>query len=98
MIIKDIRSMKKLLFGVGTFTNTISLFDTQGLKFVTMNELKFVSAIFIIFSLNDSPSNYEKCFLFHLKSSFRCQGTPCFVIFPLPFHNFQIQNDKWNNL
>ena len=68
--------MKKLLFGVGTFTNTISLFDTQGLKFVTMNELKFVSAIFIIFSLNDSPSNYEKCFLFHLKSSFRCQNTP----------------------
>ena len=71
--------MKKLLFGVGTFTNTISLFDTQGLKFVTMNELKFVSAIFIIFlffSLNDSPSNYEKCFLFDLKSSIRCQDTP----------------------
>ena len=49
MIIKDIRWMKELLFGVGTFTNTISLYDTQGLKFVTMNELKFVSAIFIIF-------------------------------------------------
>ena len=48
-------------------------------KFVTMNELKFVSAIFIIFlffSLNDSPSNYEKCFLFDLKSSIRCQDTP----------------------
>ena len=74
MIIKDVRSMKKLLFSVGTFTNTISLFDTQGLKFVTMNELKFVSAIFIIFFnfflLSDSPSNYEKCFLFHLKNSF----------------------------
>ena len=41
--------MKELLFGVGTFTNTISLYDTQGLKFVTMNELKFVSAILIIF-------------------------------------------------
>ena len=40
--------MKELLIGVGTFTNTSSLFDTQGLKFVTMNELKFVSAIFII--------------------------------------------------
>ena len=42
--------MKELLIGVGTVTNTISLFDTQGLKFVTMNELKFASAIFIIFS------------------------------------------------
>ena len=41
--------MKELLLGVRTFTNTISLFDTQGLKFVTMNELKFVSTIFIIF-------------------------------------------------
>ena len=41
--------MKELLLGVRTFTNTISLFDTQGLKFVTMNELKFVSAIFINF-------------------------------------------------
>ena len=41
--------MKELLIGVGTFTNTSSLFDTQGLKFVTMNELKFMSATFIIF-------------------------------------------------
>ena len=47
MIVKDIRSMKELLIGVGTFTNRSSLFDTQGLKFVTLNELKFVSAIFI---------------------------------------------------
>ena len=41
--------MKKLLIGVETFTNRSSLFDTQGLKLVTMNELKFVSAIYIIF-------------------------------------------------
>ena len=41
--------MKELLNGVGTFSNRSSLFDTQGLKFVTMNYLKFVSAIFIIF-------------------------------------------------
>ena len=40
--------MKELLFNVRTFTNTIGLFDTQGPKFVTMNELKFVSTIFII--------------------------------------------------
>ena len=47
MIVKDIRSMKELLIGVGTFTNTSSLFDIQSLKFVTLNELKFVSPIFI---------------------------------------------------
>ena len=55
--------MKELLIGVGTFTNTSSLFDTQGLKFVTMNEVKFVSAIFINFLnfvLNDSPSKTMK--------------------------------------
>ena len=63
LIIKDIRSMRELLNGVGTFTNRSSLFDTQSLKFVTMKELKFVSTIFIIFfifSLNDSPSNIMK--------------------------------------
>ena len=43
--------MKEPLIGVGTFTNRSSLFDTQGLKLVTMDELKFVSAIYIIFVL-----------------------------------------------
>ena len=55
--------MKELLIGVGTFTNTSSLFGTQGLKFVTMNELKFVSTIlsfFKFFSRNDSPSKTKK--------------------------------------
>ena len=55
--------MKELLIGVGTFTNTSSLFGTQGLKFVTMNELKFVSATLSFlkkFSLNDSPSKTTK--------------------------------------
>ena len=78
MMIKDIRSMKELLFVVGTFTNTISLFDTQGQ--ICYNERVKVCVRyfyhFFIFSLKDSPSNYEKCFLFHLKSSFRCQDTP----------------------
>ena len=99
MIIKDIRSMEKLLIGVGTFTNTINSFDTQGLKFVTMNELNELCPLFLsffsFFPLNDSPSNYEKCFLCHLKSSFRCQDTPFFVVFLLPCHNFQIQKGKW---
>ena len=44
--------------------------------------------------------NYEKCFLFHLKSSFRSRDIQFFVIFSLPFHTFLIQKDKWkcNNL
>ena len=44
--------------------------------------------------------NYEMCFLFHLKSSFRSWDTQIFVILSLPFHTFQIQKDKWkwNNL
>ena len=65
-------------------------------------KLKLVSAIFyqmFIFSSNDSK-NYEKCFLFHIKSSFRSRDIQIFVIFSVPFHTFQIQKGKWkwNNL
>ena len=66
--------------------------------------LKLVSAIFFeifIFSSNDNPSkNYEKCFLFHLKSPFRSGDIQIFVIFSLLFQTFQIQKGKrkWNNL
>ena len=59
--------------------------------------LKLVSAIFhqfFIFSPNDSPSKTERCFLFHLKSSFP-QDIQIFVFFPRPFHFFQIQKEKW---
>ena len=44
--------------------------------------------------------NYEKYFLFHLKTSFRSRDIQIFVIFSLPFHTFQIQKGKWkwNNL
>ena len=61
--------------------------------------LKLVSGIFyqiFIFLPNEPFKNYEKCFLFHLKSTFRSQDIQIFVIFPLPFHTFQIQKDKWN--
>ena len=67
-------------------------------------KLKLVSAIFyeiFIFSPNDIPSKtVEKYFLFHLKSTFHSQDIQMFVIFPLPFHTFQIQKNKckWNNL
>ena len=59
--------------------------------------LKLVSAIFyqfFIFSPNDSPSKTEKCFLFHLKSSFHSRDIQTFVFSPLLFHLFQIQKDK----
>ena len=49
----------------------------------------FVSAI-----LCPPFKNYEKCFLFHLKSSFRSRDIQMFVIFSLPFRTFQIQKDK----
>ena len=60
--------------------------------------LKLVSIIFyqfFIFSPNDSHSKTEKCFLFHVKSSFCSQDFQIFVFFLLPFHFFQIQKDKW---
>ena len=37
---------------------------------------------------------YEKCLLFHLKSSFLSRHIQVFVIFSLPFHTFQIQKGK----
>ena len=44
--------------------------------------------------------NYEKYFLFHLKSSFHSPDIQIFVYFPLPFLTVQIQKGKWkwNNL
>ena len=68
-----------------------------------ISALKLVSGIFyqiFIFSPNYSPLKTEKCFLFHLKSSFRSWDIQIFVIFLLPFHTFRIQKGKWklNNL
>ena len=44
--------------------------------------------------------NYEKRFLFHLKSSFHTWDIQIFIIFSLPFQTSQIQKGKWkwNNL
>ena len=62
--------------------------------------LKLVSAIFYQIFIFFTFKNYEKCFLFHLKSSFRSRDIQIFVIFFLPFHTVQIQKGKWkwNNL
>ena len=42
--------------------------------------LRLVSAIFHFFT----KKNYEKCFLFHLKSSFRCRDIQIFVFLSSP--------------
>ena len=49
--------------------------------------LKLVSTIFYQMI---ALKNYEKCFLFHQKSSFCSQDIQIFVIFSLPFQTFQI--------
>ena len=93
VIIKDIRPMKELLIGVGTFTNTSSLFDTtQGLQFVTMNELKLVTAIFyyfLILPLNDSPlKTIKKCFFISSKKFFLFSRYSIFCNFSSSFPQF----------
>ena len=66
---------------------------------ILRNIVRYFFEIFI-FSPNDSPSKIRIFFLSHQKSSFRSRDIQIFVIFSLPFHNFQIQKDKWkwNNL
>ena len=62
--------------------------------------VRYFLSNFYFFSKLYPFKNYEKCFLFHPKSSFRSRDIQFFVIFSLPFHTFQIQKDKWkwNNL
>ena len=64
--------------------------------------LKLVSAIFydFFYFFHQMKKNYEKCFLFDLKSPFRFRDIQFFVIFSIPFPTFQIQKYKCkrNNL
>ena len=48
-----------------------------------LNRVKLVSAIFYQIFISHQIKNFEKCFLFHLKSSFRSQNIQFFV-FHLP--------------
>ena len=52
------------------------------------------------FSPSDSPLKTVKSVLFNLRRSFRSQDIHFLLIFPFPFHTFQIQKDKWkwNNM
>ena len=73
------------------------LFLCSGIPDSALGILKLLSTDFYqisVFSPNDSPSKTEKCFFFHLKSSFYSQDIQIFVISPLPFHTFQIQKDN----
>ena len=58
--------------------------------------VRYFLSNFYFFTKSLPLKNYEKCFLFHLKSSFRSRDIQIFVIFSLPLHTFQIQKGKWN--
>ena len=80
-----------IIYGTWEALNTLVLIGAYLFKAC---DCYFLSNFY--FSQNDSPlKNYEKCFLFHLKSSFRSRDIQIFAIFPLLFHTFQIQKDKW---
>ena len=49
-----------------------------------VRQLKLVSSIFLLFSKWYHLNNNEKCFLLHLKSSFRYQDTEIFVFLTSP--------------
>ena len=53
--------------------------------------INLLSAIFLYFTKRKYFKNYEKCLLFHLKSSF---SFLIFCIFSLPSHIFQIQRAR----
>ena len=78
--------------------NTKSKIGSTGFNLIK-KWFKLVSAIFLsffyFFTKKKPFKNYEKCFLFHLKSSFHSRDIQIFVIFSLPLHSFQIQKDKW---
>ena len=56
--------------------------------------LKIVSANFHFFTEWQILNNYEKCFLFHLKSSFSSQDILISVFPPSPFHCFR----EWSKI
>ena len=97
-LMKSIRATVSCLFVLKMFfsTNRQENYITSTKIFLS---LKLVSAIFyqvfIFFIKWQTFKNYEKCFLFHLKSSFCSRDIQIFVTSYLPFHTFQIQKDKW---
>ena len=62
--------------------------------------LKNMSANLFIFQQKKALKKYLKCFLIHLKSSFRSQDTQFLVILLLLFQlfPFKVKVKKWNNM
>ena len=56
--------------------------------------VRYFLSNFYFFTKRYPFKNCEKCFLFHLKSSFRSRDIQFFVNFSLPFHTFQIEKGK----
>ena len=81
------------------FTVIVNIYPLQ---LIYIHYMKFKACVrYFLSNFYFQPfKNYEKCFLFHLKSSFRSQDVQFFVIFSLPFHTVQVQKAKWkwNNL
>ena len=82
------------------FSSTITEWNKLDRDIRNSNSLNVFKACVCYFSPNDIPSKTEKWILFHLKSSYHSRDIQIFVIFSLPFHNFQVQKDrwKWNDL
>ena len=88
-----------------TYSNCINcVVEIISIIILLANNLKLVSAIFyqffFFFYRMIALQKLWKMFLFHLNSSLLSRDIQIFVIFPLPFHTFQIQKNKWkwNNL
>ena len=69
-------------------------------KFVAYFQLcvRYFLSLFYFFTKWKPFKNYEKCFLFHLKSSFHPRHIQIFVIFSLPFRTFEIQKGNGSGI
>ena len=78
-------------------TWTIFLHIRCTIKFVSAAMVCYFLSNFYLFTKWWPFRNYKKCFLFHLKSSFRSRFIQFLVIFSLPLHKSKFKC-KWNNL
>ena len=66
----------------------------RAVKESTFNPYTAVCPLFFIFAPNHSPSKTEKCFSFHLKSSFHSHGIQIFVISLSTLSRFKRTNES----
>ena len=72
---------------------TVGTEEDEGMLF----SFKFISKKRLVFAFFSKFKNYEKCLVFHLKSSFRSQSLQIFVI-SLRFHILQIKKINENGI